>query len=390
MTGRTRSRRRAEALQQALERYERALAKGTDAETARREVAATLGDDARLLMLAAGMGQAQAPVPAPKSVERFASQLRTSKVRRKLVLAPRRPALGWAPLALAACTMLFAALLVPSLRSLPGDSLYSVKTTAEDARVWFASGPAEARVRLGLANERFSEVERLVERAHLEDAAHALVGGELDGVAGGLDGIENPELAVLIDTTLAEAGRQIETAADILISHPATAADLDALVTISQEGHKLASDVADELPNVSQPPVLDTAVKLAKIEAKAKAARMNVDPETTPPPCATPSPSPEPTTTPEASPVENATSTAVESPSPDPTTTPEPTPCTSPTPSPTPTPTPDPAATTEAEPEPTPVPDDEQSSQSRQGDGEIDVFGPDGNGDASGNAATDA
>ena len=357
MISRIRDRRRAAALQAALERYERLLADGLHPSQARSQAAADLGADARAFAIAATLPDAGQEVsPDPAFVRMFAARLRSEEMSRRPAIV-LRPRFALAPLAAAACIAVFAALLVPSLSALPGDSFYALKGAREDARVWFATGPAEARVRLSLAKERFEEVEKLIDRSQLQ--AFVGRGGSVTLAAPSLDGINDPALVALIEDALAEAGRQIEAAAEIFIEHRVSSADLDDLVVLTQRGRELVSKVADELPTTGQPPVLDTGVKLAKIEAKANAARMNTQrPETTPAPCATPSPTPEPTGTPDAdATVETATPTAVESPTTSPTATPEATPCTSPEPTLTPSPTPEPEATVAPLNEPTDAPE---------------------------------
>jgi hypothetical protein len=383
MISRLRGRRHARAFQQALERYERALAEGKDRKAAYREVSAVLGADARLLSLATNMASAHAPAPEPRYVEMFATKLRNTEIRTRPRLV-RRPKLGLAPIALAACTVILAGVMIPSLQSLPGDRLYPVKSASEDARVWFASGPAEAKVRIGLAHERFFEVEQLIERAEIEALAVASVMGQRD-IAAGVAEIDDPELAKLIDSTLAEASEHIETAAKILIAQPAPAIDLDELVAISQRGRELAAEVVEDLPNADHAPVLGTAVKLAKIEAKAKAARMSAEPAPTPPRCATPTPTPTPD--PDAPPdgsLETATPTVVESPSPEPTESPEPTPCVSPSPTPTPTPTPTPSPDPNAGAQPTAEPESENGENASP----VEVSGSEDNGHGSGGDGT--
>jgi hypothetical protein len=228
-----------------------------------------------------------------------------------------------------------------------------VKGAAEDTRVWFASGPREARIRLSLANERFEEVEQLI-----DDSRVRVLGGPGVLAAGvNLADINDPELARLIEGALRNAGEQLEAAAKILTEEPAPKEDLDALVQVTTRGRALATDVADELPNPEQPPVLRAAVRLAKIEAKAKAAQKTaqVSDEPTPEPCPTPSATPAPSPSPE---------TGSESPSPSPTLTPGPDgtePTT--TPSPTPSPTPSGCATPEPTPSPTPTVEPETSGE---------------------------
>jgi hypothetical protein len=254
-----------------------------------------------------------------------------------------------------------AGLLVPAFRSLPGDPLYALKRASERTEVGFASGSTEARLRIELADERFDEVQRLIERAQLS----ALGGpGVVAGAAA--EDIDDPRLAQLISDTLEAAGQELASAATILISVPADAQDLDSLVAITQRGKQLAENVAADLPLAAQPPAFDTVVQFAKIEAQAKAARSNVVATPALQPCDTPTPSPTVApdvgeVTPTPTPTETPTATPTTSPEeavPTPTPTPSGTPCITPTPSPTPIPT---------EPAPTPA-DAPSASPSDQGD----------------------
>jgi hypothetical protein len=377
------SRRRASALQDALERYEAALAQGAAPEAARQAISAELGPDVRAFLLAVALPEVAAPTPEPAFAEAFAAKLRSANYEPSgdaVVLRPRFAA-RVAPLTIAACTIAFAALLMSAFNSLPGDNLYALKGASEGARVWFATGADEAVVRVDIANDRFGEVEELLRRNELSAMGPGIQ------AASALEGIDDPELAQLIEEALADAGRQLEKAAEILSTYAVTSQDLDGLVDTSRRGQELASLVADELPNPSQPPVVRTVVKLAKIEAEAKAAQMKAEAEEqaaepTLAPCETPTP--EPTAEPTTEPVTNDDQTssgsepeltpgieetpepeegtderardAEDAPEPEATSTPGSTPCASPSPTPEPTETPEPESTPEEEPaEPTPA-----------------------------------
>jgi hypothetical protein len=357
MTSPFRDRRRAGALDRALERYHRLLESGLDPEAARAQARAALGaEDARLFLIAATLPETAAPVPEPEFAEMFAARLRRAQVRPATspvrdaairVLRPR-PRLGFGFAAVAAAIAIFAGVLVPAFRSLPGDPLYALKRASERTQVAFASGSGEARLRLDLAGERFDEVHRLVERAHMSAFAPGV------GAAAVTDDITDPHLVQLINDTLEEAGRELASAAKILIAAPSDGQDLDTLLAATQRGKKLAEDVAADLPPASQPPALDSVVQFAKIEAQAKAARSNVAAPPTLQPCDTPTPTPtasplqstEPTPTPTATP----TPTPTVSPELTPTPTPTGTPCITPTPSPTPVPATEATATPVATP----------------------------------------
>jgi hypothetical protein len=375
-----------EALQKALERHDGLLAKGIEPEAARDRIAADLEGTAAasLFSLATALSDAAAPMPEPAFADAFAArlradaaQLRTEGAVQRLARRERRrfgirlPFLqvpGFAYAASAAAIAIFAGLLIPAFRSLPGDSLYGLKRASETARIAIVSGPREARLRLHLAADRFEEVEKLIDRSEVKGAGPGLA-------ALSAADIKDPHLAALIQSTLAEAREQIEVAAKILIAAPAQPATTEALgdlVVVTQRGRKLAEQVAEDLPVARQERVLNTVVTFAKIEAQAKAAKAEKEQMQTAPatlqPCDTPTPSPETSATP-SSPAPAAS--ASPEPSVSPTTTPESTPCVSPSPTPVPSPTATPAATpsqtTEASDTPTPAA--QQSNASSPDDG---------------------
>ncbi len=339
------------------------LAKGMQRSKARAQISGELsGEITALFTLAGALAESAAPTPAPRHVDVFAERLRraaTTKQRRADAIGRqvrgrlswwRLPGLGTA--SAAAAIAIFAGLLVPAFRSLPGDALYSLKQASEGARIAVVQGSMEAKLRLRLAGERYDEVERLVERAHMREVGPGLAAAPI------VQDITDPRIVELIESTLAEAEEQIEKAATILIAQPTSVQALDDLVEVTQRGQKLAEEVAEDLPETTKSPVLSTVVNLAKIEAKAKAARTMVEDQNQPPspqPCATPTPTPTPESTDAAASASPAASPEV-SPTPEPATTPEPTPCTSPEPTPTPTVSPTPSPTPFLTPTPTPTP----------------------------------
>jgi hypothetical protein len=359
-------RRKANALQKALERHQALLDRGTDPVEARAAAFSGLDPQvARLFGLAVGLGEASAAAPEPAFAAAFAKRLATVELlpvraepaRRRLRRPMARPLPGFGFAAAAAAIAIFAGICVPAFRSLPGDPLYAIKRASESARVGVVSGPREARLRLALASRRFGEVEALVERAQTRELSPGV------GAAPAAQDIKDPRLAELIRSTLQDAQEQIAVAAQILIAEPPSTEvveALDQLVAIASHGRQIAEAVVEDLPEPKQPPVLKTVVTLAKIEAEAKAARMQTEPEPLKP-CDTPEPTPSasPTAKPEQA---GASPTPFVSPSPSPTprptSTPEPTPCISP--SPTPTPSPTVAPTPEASPSPTPTPEPEE------------------------------
>jgi hypothetical protein len=364
MISRFREYRSARALHRALERYERLVAQGSDEGAARAKISDQLGADSAIFALAARlhMSAAQMPEPDPRSVEAFARRLRAepvpeqpSRLAALQRLAIPRPRFQFAPLAAAAAVAVFAVFLIPALNSLPGDALYGLKTASENTRVLISSGPSEARVRLGLAEERFEEVDDLLERAANQQAFAGA--GTYAAAVGDID---DPELVKLVAETLSRAGEQIVAAAQILIATPtATATDLAQLVAISRQGQQVAETAALQLPTV-EPPARNTVTTLARVEAQAEAVRKLGAPVTTPEPCPTATPTPIPTATPTTSPT--PTPSLDSTPAPIPTASPAPTPCVSPTPSPTPTPVPT------APPEATPVPPVETQAPTAEGE----------------------
>jgi hypothetical protein len=396
---RPRDRRRARALQEALERYEALLASGMEDAEARRQVGAGLGADTVLFSLAARAPEMRskdfrAP-PPPGAAERIASSLRAAAAFRpegsfahsarpeRRALFPRRglPRWGLAPAAVAASVAAVAIMLLPVAGSLPGDRLYAVKDASESVQLWMSTGSGEARLNVKLARERMNEVEGLVQRAGLRMGLFgpgtyaAATSPELD-----------PVLAERVWETFARAHGHLHLAIEYYQSAPVVSTEeIDELVEVAQQGRKVASDVADEMPLPVKPKVLVASTELAKIEADAAVVRERaITAEPTIPPCDTPTPepedTPEPTDAPEPTPgvrpepgetaepegpsgveadadgetVEGEEDPSAEvSPSPEPASpTPEPTPCYTPTPAPTPTPSPTPETTPSPSPEP--------------------------------------
>ena len=140
-----RERREAQALQDALERYERALARGrrrwsgprrrrprTSASTRRPFVLATSMADARPPRSARPRLRAPRRDAAPRRSGRAAARCRAVRLRASRLRATRRGRRGlWSA----------ALVLIPSFGALPGEPLYAVKGAAEDA----ASGSRPAR-----------------------------------------------------------------------------------------------------------------------------------------------------------------------------------------------------------------------------------------------------
>lgn len=361
-----RDRREAEALERSLERFESLVSDGTPPEEAIRAAASGLEPAlARLLALSAGVRLAAAPAPEPSFAATFEDRLRAARVVRRFEPRRRVHTPGLATLAAAACVALLAGVLFSASHSLPGDALYGVKKASEAAQVALASGPVEARMRLGFAEKRLDEVEGLVNRARGQ-----VVGVPGTSVASAVAAdFSDPTLAELIRDTLEEAELQITTAATILINDASDAESLGKLADIAHKGSTIANDVAQDLPEIDKPPVIDTAVAFASVETQAKAALSQLEPIPTIPPCDTPTPAPTPSETPtstaEAEPTEPTATPASSSPAP--TASPSASPA-SPTPSPTPciSPSPDPDATPSPTPEPTSDPDSVETTDTNQ------------------------
>jgi hypothetical protein len=360
VTDRFSDQRDAEALQEALDRHLDLLGKDVAGRKAGQRIASELqGEAAVLFSLAVGLQETAAPMPSPsvEFTDRLAARLAsTGKV---VQLAPRRrslrgflgfPGLGVA--AAAAAIAIFAGLLVPAFRSLPGDPLYALKRVSENARIAVVSGSTEAQLRLHVADERYEEVEALVERAQLREVGPGLAAAAI------VEDINDPRLVELIEDTLADAQEQIEAAATILIAASSDVEALNDLVVISQRGRQLVTEIAEDLPAPIKPPVLSSVVSLAKIEAEAKAARMVAEQSQEPDPALQPcdTPTPEPTPTPSDAASAEPTTLPTPSDTPQPTTTPEPTPCLAPSPTPTPSPTTPPSPTPEQVSETSPPP----------------------------------
>jgi len=381
-------RRDADALQGAWERYERLLAAGADPEYAAEQASKLLTPGAASLFAIADAVRVSArPVPSPAFAARMEADLMSSyedvrrlQPRRGLLSRTRRTA-GSTMMAFAACIALLAGVLLASSHSLPGDGLYGLKRSSEEAQLAIVWGPSEAHVRISLAQRRLDEVQGLFARTRT-----SVLGAPGSNVAGGLDDID-PHIAQLIRETLAQAEQQITIAANILIGqHVVGRADASALarlVTVAHHGAAIAKGVAVTLPSPDKPPVLTTADNLAIVAAKAEAVQQQqqaAPAQATATPCPSPSatptpsptPSPSPTSTPEgASPAASASA----KPSSTPAATPERAdPCARPTPTPTPTPsaTPAPASPAgkkkSAESSPGPQSDGGSATQAGSGD----------------------
>src|SRR5437879_8626343 len=212
-------RRDTEALNAALERYERLLAKGTSADIAAREASKLLTPGAAPLFVIADAVRVSArPLQTPSFAARMEAELlsahgrvRELAPRRSIQAARRRRSAGAMIMAFAACVAVLAGMLVASSRSLPGDGLYGIKRASEGAELAIVWGPTEAHVRLSLAETRLNAVQGLCARA----GTHVL-GAPGSNVAGALDDMD-PHIAQLIRETPAAAGDQLTPVAKIRI-----------------------------------------------------------------------------------------------------------------------------------------------------------------------------
>jgi len=383
-------RRDMEALNAALERYERLLARGTSADVAAREASKLLTPGAAPLFVIADAVRVTArPLRTPSFADRMEAELRAAHGRvRELAprstiqaAARRRRSAGAMIMAFAACVAVLAGVLVGSSRSLPGDDLYGIKRASEGAELAVVWGPTEAHVRLSLAETRLNEVQGLFGRA----GTH-VIGAPGSNVASALDDMD-PRIAQLIRETLADAEQQITVAAKILITEHSDSKALGRLATVAKQGASIAKGVAAALPSDDRPPVLTTSDNLAMVAVKAATVQQQVKQQqaapatATLPPCPTPTPTPTPTATPSATPSSTPNSTPSASPSATPAATPTPQPCATPTPTPTPKPTPS------ATPEPASPKASPQSGNSAQGS---PAAQPDQAGDGSGAQAGSA
>jgi hypothetical protein len=370
-------RRRAEALELALARFNRLRSEGVATAEAASRVASPLDPELRgLFGLAAALASSRAAMPEPGFAQILETRIRERRMPAATVVPLRRPSRVSAIAAAAAVLIVAIAIGRASMSSLPGDALYGVKRRGEAVRLVMESGRSEALLRIEIADTRIDEVRSLVARERAR-----VVGLPGRDLAAAPAGVHNPRVARLIENALRDAARQIASAADVLIRLK-DPEGLDRLVAVAHKGLQTASSVAPQLPMPVQPPVLASAAAMQQIELEAASARQepSISPTPTPAPCTAPSSSPTPSPSPSPAPKATPTPTSSPSPSPTPTSTPtpspSPTPCAtpapsatpSPAPSPTPTahpaesPQPSPDAATTAEPEPTERPSSEQEA----------------------------
>ena len=131
------------------------------------------GELAPLLRTALAARQASAVEPRPdfKAQVRYEVQSRAAAAGRKIE-GKGMPFWGWVPRWAVAVAMVFLVVLVAgsgtvaaSSDTVPGDTLYSVKTTTERARMFFAfSDVAKAKLEAGFAGRRVREMARIARR----------------------------------------------------------------------------------------------------------------------------------------------------------------------------------------------------------------------------------
>jgi len=177
-----------------------------------------------LLMVAAAARRTSSAVePRPEFKARVRhevqSQLRSEGRKPE---AKRTPALHWMPRwAMAAVTLVFVVLLAgtttvaASSETVPGDTLYSVKTASEQVQLKLTfSKAAKARLEARFAGRRVWETARLAQKGRLGQASSLAARFEAH-----LANIE--QLAARIEATDAEDGKQIAKLEDVLKSNMA-------------------------------------------------------------------------------------------------------------------------------------------------------------------------
>src|SRR4030042_5624397 len=125
--------------------------------------------------VAAREGSAVESRPEFKAQVRYQVHSRLSAGGRKTA-QKGMPVLGWVPRWAVVVAVMFLVILLAgsstvaaSSNSLPGDSLYSVKTTTERVRVFFAfSGVAKAKLQASFAGRRVQEMARMAARGDVE------------------------------------------------------------------------------------------------------------------------------------------------------------------------------------------------------------------------------
>ena len=185
------------------------------------EQAAELEPLLRVAAAASRTSSAVEPRPEFKARVRHEVQSQLRSEGRKPE-AKRTPALHWMPRwAMAAVTLVFVVLLAgtttvaASTDTVPGDTLYSVKTTSERVQLKMTfSKAAKAKLQAKLAKRRVWETARLAEKGHLAQASALATKFESH-----LTKIE--QLATQIEAADAEDGEQIAKLEGILKSNMA-------------------------------------------------------------------------------------------------------------------------------------------------------------------------
>jgi hypothetical protein len=112
-------------------------------------------------------------VPLPKS-RTFAETLLHIWNNYFWVSFIKQPALSLALVVAIILVLASAGTVYASTSALPGDSLYSVKTSVEDARLWFTSDDKQVELYLQFTHERIREIKALMEGGRFEDIPRAV------------------------------------------------------------------------------------------------------------------------------------------------------------------------------------------------------------------------
>jgi hypothetical protein len=127
---------------------------------------------------------------------------------------PRR-AIAWAAIAVALVVILSSSGIVyAGARTLPGDTLYPVKTTVEEARLWVARGEDDVHLSLRFAEDRIQEIRRLgtVGRFHDVSTAASRFGAQMRWADQALLELtdQDPELAAALALRAEETRTQYQ------------------------------------------------------------------------------------------------------------------------------------------------------------------------------------
>jgi hypothetical protein len=257
----------------------------------------------------------------------------------------RRPVLSYAVVVALILIMASVGTVYASTSALPGDSLYSVKTSVEDARLWFTSDDQQVELYLQFTNERIREIKALMEGGRYENIPQAVERFE-NQVKEATD--KEPEESRngprLVSVKMEAFSNHKDALNNLMITAPdqAKPALAHAIAVSDQAQHKLSDNLARSTPEIpptqtetpaSAPAVLTPTLPSAPLElpTRTPTSTQTATPTSTPSrtsqptrtatPTATPSQTPEPTgtPTPTESPSQTPSSTAIPSQTPQPT-----------------------------------------------------------------------